>query len=78
MSYWSENPEKYDEIELTAVLNMILDQATEVGDTPDEVQLRDRLEVVQQRGRGIWDEMTRDAQSYIEVGESAFWGSMGR
>jgi len=78
MSYWSENPEKWDDIELTGVLNMILDQATEVGDTPDEVQLRDRLEVVQQRGRGIWDEMTRDAQSYIEVGESAFWGSMGR
>ena len=78
MSYFSENPEKWDDIELTAVLNMILDQATEVGDTPDEVQLRDRLEVVQQRGRGIWDEMTRDAQSYIEVGESAFWGSMGR
>ena len=78
MSYWSENPEIYEEIELTAVLNMILDQATEVGDTPDEMQLRDRLEVVQQRGRGIWDEMTRDAESYIEVGESAFWGSMAR
>ena len=78
MSYWSENPEKYDEIELTAVLNMILDQATEVGDTPDEVQLRDRLEVVQQRGRGIWDALCGDAHNYIEAGESAFWGSMGR
>ena len=78
MSYWSENPEKYEEIELTAVLNMILDQATEVGDTPDEVQLRDRLEVVQMRGRGIWDEMTSDAQNYIVAGESAFWGSMAR
>jgi len=78
MSYWSENPEKYEEIELTGVLNMILDQATEVGDTPDEVQLRDRLEVVQQRGRGIWDEMTSDAQNYIEAGEAAHWGSMGR
>ena len=78
MSYWSENPEKYEEIELTAVLNMILDQATEVGDTPAEMQLRDRLEVVHQRGRGIWDEMTSDAQNSIEAGESAFWGSMGR
>ena len=78
MSYFSENPEKWDEIELTAVVNMILDQATEEGDTPDEVQLRDRLEVVQQCGRGIWDEMTSDAQNYIEAGESAFWGSMGR
>ena len=78
MSYWSENPEKWDDIELTAVLNMILDQATEVGDTPDEVQLRDRLEVVQMRGRGIWDEMTSDAQNYIVAGESAFWGSMAR
>ncbi len=36
------------------------------------VKLRDRLEVVQQRGRGIWDEMTSDAQNYIEAGESAF------
>ena len=78
MSYFSENPEKWDEIELTGVLNMILDQASAAGDTPDEVKLRDRLEVVQQRGRGIWDEMISDAQNYIEAGESAFWGSMGR
>ena len=78
MSYFSENPEKWDEIELTGVLNMILDQASAAGDTPDEVKLRDRLEVVQQRGRGIWDELTSEAQNYIEAGEAAFWGSMGR
>ncbi len=36
MSYFSENPEKWDEIELTGVLNMILDQASAAGDTPDD------------------------------------------
>jgi len=78
MSYWSENPEKYDEIELTAVVNMIMDQAQEVGETPDEVQLRDRLEVVQQRGRGIWDEMTKDAAGYVSAGEAEHWAGLAR
>ena len=75
MSYFSENPEKWDEIERRGVAEYI------AGHMSDESLLDGLTEALMElqlagESHNIWKELTGLSEKYIQNAEEVFWGSM--
>ena len=77
MSYWSHNPEKYDEICNEGIAGWLLNEAGFDGSDDPGGVLTGVLDHLKLAYPEIWDKLLKDAQEYVSKAEKDYWNSLG-
>ena len=77
MSYWSHNPEKYDEICNQGIVEWLLSEAGFEGNDDSGGVLLGVVDHLKLAYPEIWGKLLTDAQKHISDVEENYWSSLG-